>query len=570
MKLLIKILKPFKLQLFFLMFLFAIQTLCALFIPYVMSLIVENGIRETNMEAVYIYSIIMVALAVVALGCALAVNYLSPELSSKAAVYLRRMVFEKVNTLSSKQFSDIGTGSLITRTTDDISWMEDVISNLPYVIVAVPIMFIGGVALSALGDWFLAAILLAASIIVLLIAIFITSKLEKYWLKGDEYNDMQNRIIRERLKGIRVIRAFDKEEFEHERAAAVTTEMCKAYVRSNTVSNLVSPIISLFLNLATVAVIYVGAVRIGKVESLKAGDVIATIQYIALIINAILIMAWAFAFIPHLKVSMGRITEVLDMESNYVPSTGEKLKGDIKFEHVDFSYSQDEKKALIDLSLDIPEGEIVGIIGGTGSGKSTLIKLIMDLYGASGKRSFGGKDYDELNSATVRDNVSIALQKSMIFEGTVEENVKIGCPEASEQDVLNVLEIAQLSTFLERHEGGIKYELKQAGNNISGGQKQRINIARTILKPASVYIFDDSFSALDYLTESNLRKALNKYLEGKTQIVVTQRVATAMRCNKVYVMDKGRIVGVGTNEELLKSCPIYKEIYDSQLGGENE
>ena len=210
----------------------------------------------------------------------------------------------------------------------------------------------------------------------------------------------------------------------------------------------------------------------------------------------------------------------------------------------------------------------MGIIGGTGSGKTTLVKLLLDFYSsAQGIRTFGGKNYCELTPAIVRDNVSVALQKSMIFEGTVADNVKMGNKDATDEQVREALRIAQMTDFVDGKEEGLNFKLTQSGSNVSGGQKQRINIARAIIKPASVYVFDDSFSALDYLTEANLRKELNKYLAGKTQIIVTQRSATAMRCDKVYIMDNGRIVGVGTHKQLLNSCRTYKEIYDSQMGG---
>ena len=379
---------------------------------------------------------------------------------------------------------------------------------------------------------------------------------------------MQNRIIRELISGIRVVRAFDKEAHEHKRAAHATSEMCNSFVKANTISGIISPLASLLLNGATVAIIYVGAMRLQQSETLKAGDILATIQYIALIANAVMILSWTISFIPHVKVSLKRIATILDAPTQTDKSSGEILDGDVSFQNVDFAYPNAGNDALSDVSIDIPNGAIVGIIGGTGSGKSTLIKLLLNFYSASnGKRFMGGRDYEQLTPATVRDNVAVALQKSMIFEGTIRDNVKMGNRDATDEQVNEVLEIAQMSSFVAEQVDGLDYKLTQAGNNISGGQKQRINIARTILKPAQVYIFDDSFSALDYLTEANLRKQLNKFLEGKTQIIITQRAATAMRCDKVYVMDNGRIVGEGTHKQLLETCRTYKEIYDSQMGG---
>lgn len=570
MRYLFKFLKPYIKTVLLLMLMYALQTFCALFMPYIMSDIVELGIRQQNLPYIIQEGAIMIALAIGALTFALIINAISSKFSARLAVDIRKEVFNKVNSLSFEQFSELGTGSLITRTIDDVSWIEDTIAQLPYVLISAPIMFIGGVLLSFKGDWVLPLILLGVSLVVLVVATLITTSLDKHWQRGEEYTDVQNRVVRERLSGIRVVRAFDKEQYEHNRAKVATSEMCNSFVTANTVSGLISPIASLLLNAATVAIIYVGAIRLQKVETLKAGDILATIQYIALIANAVMILSWTISFIPRIRVSLKRVGAILDMQNPREElSTGEQLCGDIKFDNVSFAYGNSSTNSIDGVSIDIRQGEIVGVIGGTGSGKTTLIKLLMDFYPcADGTRSFGGKDYETLTPATIRDNVAIALQKSMIFEGTIADNVKMGNRDATDEQVNEVLQIAQMNDFVDSKEEGVNYKLTQAGNNVSGGQKQRINIARTILKPASVYIFDDSFSALDYLTEAKLRKALNKYLDGKTQIIITQRAATAMRCDKVYVLDNGRIVGVGTHKQLLESCATYKEIYQSQMGGD--
>ena len=570
MKYLFRFLKPYTKTVILLMFLYALQTLSALFLPFIMGKIVDDGIREQNVTVILTYGAIMIALALAALACALITNSVSSKFNARLAVDIRKQVFNKVNSLSFEQFSDLGTGSLITRTTDDVNWIEETVSQLPYVFITAPIMFIGGIVLSFAGDWVLPLILLGVSVVVLTVSSLITGSLEKHWQRGEEYTDVQNRVVRERLSGIRVVRAFDKERYEHERAARATSEMCNSFVTANTVSGLVSPIASLLLNLATVAIIYVGAVRLQSDTALKAGDILATIQYIALIANAVLILSWTISFIPHVKVSLKRVGAILDTQNTREDaSLGYELDGDVDFSNVSFAYQNAQVNSLNDVSFTVKQGEIVGIIGGTGSGKTTLVKLLMDFYPAkSGVRTFGGKDYEELTPATIRDNVAIALQKSMIFEGTIADNVRMGNRDATDEQVEEVLKIAQMDEFVGSKEEGINYKLTQAGNNVSGGQKQRINIARTILKPASVYVFDDSFSALDYLTEANLRKALNQYLKNKTQIIVTQRAATAMRCDKVYVLDQGSVVGVGTHKELLENCPTYREIYQSQMGGD--
>lgn len=569
MKHLLNFIRPHAKQIVLLMLLYAAAATCELFMPYVMSNIVEYGVKTADLNYIYREGALMLGLAVAALACALVTNAVSSTFSSQIAVGMRKTVFNKVNTLTFEQFSSLGTGSLITRTTDDIGWMEETISQIPYVMITCPIMFIGGIVLSFKGDWLLPLILLGAAVIVLAVTCAITSKLERYWQRGDEYTDVQNRIVRERLSGVRVIRAFDKEAHEHARTAKATSEMCNSFVRANTVSGIVSPIASLILNVATVGIIYVGALRLPNSDTLKAADILATIQYVALIANAVLTLSWTISFVPHVKVSMRRISSVLDLTADSDLSDGSVLDGSVTFQNVNFAYPDASANSLTDFSAEVANGEIVGIIGGTGSGKSTLVKLLMNFYPCEGVRTMGGKNYREMTAATVRDNVSVALQKSMIFEGTIAENVKMGNKNASDEQVWEVLKIAQMEDFVKSKEEGLQFNLTQSGSNLSGGQKQRINIARTIIKPASVYVFDDSFSALDYLTEANLRKQLNKYLQGKTQIIVTQRAATAMRCDKVYVLDGGKVVGCDTHDQLLKNCPTYKEIVDSQLGGEN-
>ena len=571
MKYLLKFIKPHIGTVLLLMLLYALQSLCALFLPYVMSDIVESGIRNGDLHRIFVEGAIMVGLAAVALSCALVNNKVNSNFSARLSVELRKAVFNKVNSLSFEQFSALGTGSLITRTTDDVGWIEDTIAQVPYIIVTVPTFFIGGVALSFKGDWVLPLILLGVSLLVLVITTLISSRMEKYWQRGEEFTDVQNRVVRERLSGIRVVRAFDREQYEHGRVKKATSEMCNSFVTANTVSGLINPVASLLLNLAEVAILYVGAMRVQTESLLKAGDVLATIQYIALIANAILVLSWTISLIPHVKVSIKRVGEIMRIDSDrtYAESCRQIISdGSVTFDGVSFAYPGSSAHSLSDVSVNIGNGEVIGIIGGTGSGKSTLVKLLLDFYPVSGgSRTLGGSNYDDLSPATVRDNMSVCLQKSMIFEGTVAENVKMGNPDATDEQIREVLQIAQMQNFIDGKSEGINYKLTQAGNNLSGGQKQRVNIARTIIKPAAVYIFDDSFSALDYLTESNLRKSLNKYLRGKTQIVVTQRAATAMRCDKVYVLDEGRVVGVGTHEQLLATCSEYREIYSSQMGG---
>ena len=571
MKILLKYLRPYRKKIILIAFLYMFATFCTLLMPTVMSEIVDNGIKEKNLNYVYIMSGVMLGLALLAFFCSAWTAKINSVMSNGIANDLRKGIFEKINNLTFEEFSQIGTSSLLTRATEDVSNLQDVANGMIAAIVSVPILLIGGVVLSLLGDYVLALIMLAIIPVISVIVISFTKKMYSLWQNSDKFCDMQNKVVRERLSGIRVIRAFDKEEFEHERVSYSTNEMAKNIIKANVLGGVINPLSIFLFNLATVIILFVGQIRIKSVATLKAGDIIATLQYIALITNGLLMVFWTLAWLPHIKVCAGRVAEVLNMKGSEIgQSEGKILSGEILLKNVTFSYPDAAKPSLYNIDMEIKNGETVGIIGGTGCGKTTLAKLLMDFYNPDeGEIYLGGKNYTELTKETARDNISIALQKSMIFDGTVKENVEMSESSVSEELLDEVTSAAQIKDFIYSHEEKYGYMLAGGGTNISGGQKQRINIARTILKKASVYIFDDSFSALDYLTESKLRKAVNVFLKNKTQIIITQRVATAMRCDKIYVLDKGRVKGCGTHSELMKSCDIYKEIYRSQLGGDN-
>ena len=549
----------------------AVSTFLSLLMPYLMSSVVSDGIAMRDGNVILSLCLLMLAIGVLSFLLRLFTVRMNAKVSSSFGKSLSRAVFSKINSLSFEEYSRMGTSGLLTRSTDDIFAVEDAAGGLVATVASVPVLLVGGVILSFSADAVLALIFLTAIPLVLLLTRVITRPLGDMWDKSDRYIDVQNRIVRERLSGLRVIRAFGKEDAEHARAKDATENMTHYIIRANVRSGYLDDAVALILNLATVLILVVGARRMETSTVLRAGDVIAVIQYVALIMNAVLVLSWTITWLPHLRVSMRRIGEVLSLPSEE-DAAREKvaLRGDLVLSDVTFSYPGAEAPVLAGISFTIRGGETIALIGGTGSGKSTLVKLLLDFYTPeAGSISFGGTDYTALPRAAVRDNFSVALQKSMIFEGSVRDNVRMGNDKADDEEILRALDIAEMSPFLAQHEEGLDYRLAGAGANISGGQKQRINIARALIRPAEVYIFDDSFSALDYLTESRLRKKLNRALAGKTQIVVTQRAATAMRCDRIVVLDGGRLVGAGRHEELLDSCTVYREIYDSQLGSKD-
>jgi ATP-binding cassette subfamily B protein len=569
MKTILMQMKPFRRQLALIGLLDLFATLAALAMPYLMSDIVNTGIREKQLQYIMDKGVAMLLLSIFALFCGIFVTKYNAKVASRFTYNLRKAIFQKINTLTFHEYGQYGAGSLLTRSTEDILILQEASGGLVYALVTVPILFIGGSVLAFRSDWLLAMVLIILVPLVLFIVWIATRNMGNLWLTSDKFIDVQNKVVNERLSGIRVIRAFDKEDHEQNRVACATREMAKNIIKANVLSGLINPLSMFFLNLSIVIMLYISALRIQTESTLNAGSVIATIQYVALIMNGLLILSWTFAWLPHLKVCADRVAEILNLKGNPVDRpSGEILNGHLEIKDLTFYHEGSEHPTLRNVSLDIEEGEVVCIIGGTGSGKSSLAKLIMGFYQASsGTISLGGKEYGEINMETVRDNISITLQRNTIFHGTIGDNIRFGNPGASMEKLEEVTKVAEINKFIHSHKEKYDYVLAQGGANISGGQKQRVCIARTLIKPACVYLFDDSFSAVDYLTESKLRKKLNKYLAGKTQIIVTQRAATAMRCDKIYVLDRGGLIGCGNHKELLESCAIYREIYDSQLGG---
>lgn len=567
-KFLFKYLKKYKLSLALTGVLYLVASASALAMPNLMSRIIDDGIRNSNIKTVYVLSGIMLSIAVVSFLLAIVGKKMNAVVSNSIAEDMRNDVFEKINSLTFEEFSSIGSSSLLTRANEDVFALQDVANSLVYAVTNVPVMLFGGVILSLLKDFSIALILLSVIPVVAFIVFLLVKKMGRLWEISNKYCDKQNKLVRERLTGIRVIRAFDKENYEHGRISEATDVMADNMIRANVLSSLITPISLLLLNVVTVAVIYVGAIRMQNPAILKAGDIIAIIQYVGIASNGLLAAVWVLAWLPHFKVSARRVNEVLSLKG--VPESEGKAKyirGDLRITNLSFTYPNAKLPALTDVNMNIKEGETIAIIGGTGSGKTTLIKLLAGFYEPTeGTILFGGYDYSSLTADDVRSNISVALQKSMIFEGTIKDNVMMSQTDAGDEEVFHALETARMADYVNSHKEGIYYELSQSGANLSGGQKQRINIARTIFKKSSVYVFDDSFSALDFLTESKLRRALSVELKGKTQIIITQRISTAIHSDRIFVMANGKIVGEGSHDDLINTCEIYKEIYASQMG----
>lgn len=574
MKEIFAFIKPHRGRLIIVALCHVLSTVASLLMPYAMSRIVDGGIRVGNIDTVIVSSVVMGGLALASLLTSLISNRINAHVTTAFSTSVMRAVYKKTNSLSVGQYSRIGSSGLLTRSTDDVFNIEGMASELVYTLVTVPMMLIGGAVLAFLSDWVLALIFILFIPPVLIFVSILVRPLYRMWDNADKYIDVQNRIVRERLSGLRVVRAFNNEAREHARAKDATENMAKYIIKSNVRSGYITPVALLLLNIATVVMLYLGSVRADAGIITDAGGVIATIQYVTLAANAVLSLSWTIAWIPHLRVSVKRIGEVLNLPTEDEGADSEVSEcpireggAAIELNAVSFTYPDSQTPVLQDINLFAKEGERVAIIGGTGSGKTTLVRLLLDFYSPDcGQRLVGGRDYKDMTKSEIRSYYSTALQRGMIFEGTLRDNIAMGKEDATDGEIFSVAQDCALSEFIASKKEGLDFLLVGMGQNVSGGQKQRINMSRAVLRVAPVYIFDDSFSALDYLTERKIQDALSERLKGRTRIFVTQRVSTALACERIYVMDRGRIVGEGTHRELISSCDTYREICISQLG----
>ena len=572
MKKIIPFLKPYRAQLLLAVLLSAASTLCELLLPTIMSDILDKGVYLADLSYILRCCGRMLIVALISLGTVLGGAYLSAQVVAGFCTDLRETVFNRVNNMSFEEFSSIGTSALLSRATHDIGNLSWVASMLSGSVVTIPVLFLGGVLLAMRKDAVLALIMLVFVPVVFVIVTVIGRKIEPLWVISDSYVDKQNDIVRERLHGIRVIRAFNREPREHKRIDEATHVMADNIIHANVSMGLVSPLTIALMNMAAVLIVWIGGWRMENgLSGVSGGDIFAIVQYVALTMNGVVMAAFMIVMLPHAKVAAGRIGVVLDSEGIADPNPEEalELKGDIEFKHVSFCYDGASVPAVEDVSLHIRAGEKVAVIGGTGSGKSTLVQLLMSFrLPTSGKIYFDGRDAATINRKIIRDNMSCVLQRPAIYSGSICRNIEMGRPGASEAEIEEAVGIAQMADYVDSLPDGLEHMLEQSGKNLSGGQKQRICIARAILKNAPIFIFDDSFSALDFMTEARLRARLGEKIQGRTQIVITQRISSAMSSDCIFVMDGGRLVDAGRHEELLERCRIYREIYVSQTGGE--
>ncbi|WP_290783010.1 ABC transporter ATP-binding protein [Exiguobacterium sp. UBA6309] len=547
------------------------QSMSDLYLPTLMADIIDKGV--VTGDTAYIWKIGAVMLGITGIGAlaAVAASYYSSKASMGLGRDIRRQVFNHVERFSLQEFDQVGTASLITRTTNDITQVQQVVIMMLRMVVSAPIMFIGGLIMAVSKDAKLSLVIVAAMPVLVLSILLILWKGVPLFGKVQKRLDRLNLVLRENLTGIRVIRAFNRERDEQVRLTKANADLTEVSIKVNKIMAFLMPVMMLVMNLTVVGVIWFGGIRIDN-GGMQIGDLMAFIQYVMQIMFALVMASVMFVMIPRATVSAKRINEVLEMTPTMTDEgtqTADREKGTLVFDRVTFRYPGAETPVLSDISFTARPGEVTAVIGGTGSGKSTLVNLIPRFYDVTeGSIRVNGVDSQDVQQEELRSKIGFVPQKALLFTGTIAENIRFGKEDATDEEVAHAAQIAQATDFIERMPDGYDARIEQGGSNVSGGQKQRLSIARALVRRPDLYVFDDSFSALDFKTDAALRKALREETREATVLIVAQRVSTVIDADQIIVLDEGKVAGIGTHDELFANNAVYQEIVKSQLSEE--
>ncbi len=570
---LLRMLRPYRLPVALVLVFVFIQSLSELYLPTLMADIVDKGVVGGDTPYIWKIGGFMLLVALGGAACSVGASFLSAKAAGGFGKDLRKRIFGHVEQFSLHEFDTIGTASLITRTTNDITQVQQVLTMMMRVMVMAPMMCFGGIIMALYKDATLSLIIIAIVPLLALVIYSIVSKGVPLFKVMQVKIDKLNLVLRENLTGIRVIRSFNRITQEQTRFNHANQDLTDTSIKVNRIMASLMPIMMLVLNFASIGIVWFGGLRIDS-GHMAVGDLMAFIQYAWQIMFSLIFASMMFVMIPRASASAQRINEVLDMKpeikdpASPLPnaSTG---RGSVVFEDVSFLYPGAEMPALSGISFTAERGKITAIIGGTGSGKSTLINLIPRFYDVSGGQiRIGGVDIREFTQQQLRAKIGLVPQKASLFTGTIADNIRYGKEDATDEEVQHAAAVAQASEFVAEMKDGFDSIIAQGGTNVSGGQKQRLSIARALVRKPDIYLFDDSFSALDFKTDANLRRALRGETGDAAVLIVAQRVSTVMDADQIIVLDDGRAAAIGKHRELMQSSEIYREIVTSQLSEE--
>lgn len=548
----------------------AVQTTASLILPTLNARIIDRGILRHNEAYIRSTGVVMLGFSLVQIVFAVAAVYLGAKVAMSFGRDIRSALFHHVTAFSAREVGTFGAPSLITRITNDVQQVQILVVMACTMAIAAPITIVVGIIAALRQDLGLSAILGVSIPIAAAILGTLVSRMVPAFRLMQERIDQINRVLREQITGIRVVRAFVREPLERTRFADANQELTDTSLRAGRLMAAMFPTVNLVINASSVAVLWIGASRI-QAEHMQIGSLVAYLTYLIQILMSVVMATFVISMVPRASVSAGRIQEVIQTEptvkSPPAPASPSRGELDVEFRHVGFHYPGAEHPVLTDVSFTTLPGQTTAIVGSTGAGKTTLLQLVPRLFDATeGSVRIGGVDVRDLDTAFVWSVIGLVPQRPYLFSGTVATNIAYGKPDASEYEMWEALEVAQAADFVRLMPGGLHSRIDQGGTNVSGGQRQRLAIARALVRKPDIYLFDDSFSALDLSTDARLRAALKPYTQSSVVLIVAQRVSTIVSADRIVVLEDGEIVGMGTDAELRASNPTYAEIVQSQLG----